>query len=100
MDDRRLAYLFMDVLQEPIRSSVKAMEPSTLSMSIQKQKLLEGLNYPKGFITKNPMIGIPKINANKEFTRSKPLLSIQKPTNRLDHTTHEVLRKKNLFFNF
>lgn len=58
MGDGSLAYLFMDGLQELIKSSIKAMEPSTLSIAICKTKLLEGFIYPKGVFTKNPMIGI------------------------------------------
>lgn len=100
MEDGRLVYLFMDGLEETIRSLVKATKPSILSIAILKAKLLEGFNYPKGVVTKNPMISMQATVIYKDPIRGKPPLAAPKPTNRLDYATREALRKQKLHFTF
>jgi len=88
----------MENLQEPIRLSVKAMEPSILSMAIRKAKLLEGFSYIRGMITKHPSTGIATISTSKELMRGKLPLQTQKLTNMLDYASCEELRKLKLYY--
>lgn len=96
IEDWMLAYLFMYRLQEPIRSSVKAMDSSTLSMVICNVNLLEGFSYPKGVFTNTPSTWIHTTSINKESTRRKPPPLIQIPANRLDYAIWEAFRKQKL----
>lgn len=93
-------YIFMDELQEPITSSVKVMEPSTLSISIRKAKLLEGFNYPKGIITKHHLTRTSTMVKNKDPIRGKPPPSAQNTTHDLDYATCEALMKQKLWYSY
>jgi len=93
MNDGRLAYIFMDGLQGPIKLSLKSMEPPTLVVSICKAKPLEGFNHPRGMVIKYIVESVSGTSVGKELMRGRPPLKAPKPINKMEYATYEELRK-------
>lgn len=86
----------MHNLYDPIRSSLKSIEPPPLAIAIYKVLLLEGTSKLKGVGTRSIKIGALGESSSKWPIGGKPMFPPSKIVNKLDSSTWEELRKKKI----
>ncbi|XP_059064617.1 uncharacterized protein LOC131856731 [Cryptomeria japonica] len=100
ISEKRIIYLFLDGLEDPIKGLVKAFSPSTLQEAIKRSLQLETY-MPKKPVTnqKPPNLWQHKGNFQKKTFSPPPAKNVTNTTNKkVDEETKSELRRKKLCF--